>query len=99
MKGAKFVSPLAQRIMQRPSEYSSASSRSLSENRQALNAFVYLRCWTAASAERHHGEFDFSALIHFFGLFLIAEALLRYYNARPPWTNVSVHQLFPETGR
>src|SRR5581483_1965702 len=55
--------------------------------------------WAAASASRHHGEFDFPALIHFFGLFLVAEALLRYYNVPLPWTNVSVHQLFPETGR
>ena len=55
--------------------------------------------WAAASASRHHAEFDFPALIHFFGLFLVAEALLRYYNVPLPWTNVSVHQLFPETGR
>lgn len=55
--------------------------------------------WAAASASRHHGEFDFPALIHFFGLFLVAEALLRYYNVPLPWTNVSFHQLFPETGR
>jgi hypothetical protein len=55
--------------------------------------------WAAASASRHHSQFDFPALIHFFGLFLIAEALLRYYNVPLPWTNVSVHQLFPETGR
>ena len=31
-------------------------------------------------------EFPFSALIQFFGLFLIAEALLRYYDAPLPWT-------------
>jgi hypothetical protein len=55
--------------------------------------------WAAASASRHHAEFDFPALIHFFALFLIAEALLRYYNVPLPWTSVSVHQLFPETGR
>ncbi len=55
--------------------------------------------WAAASASRHHAEFDFPSLIQFFALFLIAEALLRYYNAPLPWTNVSVHQLFPETGR
>lgn len=55
--------------------------------------------WAAASASRHHAEFDFPALIHFFGLFLVAEALLRYYNVPLPWTSVSVHQLFPETGR
>lgn len=55
--------------------------------------------WAAASASRHHPEFDFPALIHFFALFLIAEALLRYYNTPLPWTGVSVHQLFPETGR
>ena len=55
--------------------------------------------WAAASASRHHSEFDFPALIQFFLLFLIAETLLRYYNAPLPWTNVNVHQLFPETGR
>jgi len=55
--------------------------------------------WSAASASRHHAEFDFPSLIHFFALFLVAEALLRYYNTPLPWTNVSVHQLFPETGR
>lgn len=55
--------------------------------------------WSAASASRHFAEFDFPALIHFFTLFLLAEALLRYYNAPLPWTNVSVHRLFPETGR
>jgi len=36
------------------------------------------------SASRHHGEFQFPALIHFFGLFLIAEALMRYYNSPLP---------------
>lgn len=60
---------------------------------------IYGLKWSAASASRHHAEFDFPALIHFFALFLVAEALLRYYNTPLPWTNVSVHQLFPETGR
>lgn len=55
--------------------------------------------WATASASRHHGEFDFPGLVHFFALFLVAEALLRYYSVPLPWTGVSVHQLFPDTGR
>src|SRR4051794_28786226 len=55
--------------------------------------------WAAASASRHHGEFDFPGLVHFFALFLVSETLLRYYNVALPWTSVSVHQLLPDTGR
>ena len=33
--------------------------------------------------------------IHFFGMFLLAEALLRYYDAPLPFTNSSFHQLLP----
>jgi type IV secretory pathway VirB6-like protein len=51
------------------------------------------------SASLHHGEFPFPALIQFFGLFLIAEALLRYYDAPLPWTNVSVSNILPDTAR
>lgn len=53
----------------------------------------------AESASRHHGEFQFPALIHFFALFLIAEALMRYYNAPLPWTSVSVSRILPDTAR
>lgn len=55
--------------------------------------------WAAHSAARHHGEFDFPGLIHFFGLFLVAEALMRYYNAPLPWSGTSFHQLLPVTGQ
>ena len=51
------------------------------------------------SASRHHGEFGFPALIQFFALFLIAEALMRYYTAPLPWTNVSVSRILPDTAR
>lgn len=51
------------------------------------------------SASRHHGEFAFPALIQFFALFLIAEALMRYYMVPLPWTNVSVSRLLPDTAR
>ena len=51
------------------------------------------------SASRHHGEFGFPALIQFFSLFLIAEALMRYYQAPLPWTNVSVSRILPDTAR
>jgi hypothetical protein len=53
----------------------------------------------AESAARHHGEFNFPALIHFFALFLIAEALMRYYNSPLPWTSVSVSKILPDTAR
>lgn len=53
----------------------------------------------AESAARHHGEFQFPALIHFFALFLIAEALMRYYNSPLPWTSVSVSRILPDTAR
>lgn len=60
---------------------------------------IYGLKWATASASRHHPEFDFPAVIHFFALFLIAEALLRYYNAPLPWTSSNFHQLFPDTAR
>jgi hypothetical protein len=60
---------------------------------------IYGLKWAAHSASRHHPEFEFPAVIHFFALFLIAEVLMRYYSAPLPWTNVSVHQLLPESAR
>ncbi|MGI9072262.1 MAG: type IV secretion system protein [Bryobacteraceae bacterium] len=53
----------------------------------------------AESASRHHGEFNFPALIQFFGLFLVAEALMRYYNSPLPWTSVSISRILPDTAR
>lgn len=55
--------------------------------------------WALHSASRHHPEFDFPGVIHFFAMFLIAELLMRYYNTPLPWTGSSVHQLLPDTGR
>ena len=60
---------------------------------------IYGLKWAAHSATRHHGEFDFPGLIHFFGLFLVAEMMMRYYNAPLPWTASSFHQLLPDTGQ
>ena len=60
---------------------------------------VYGLKWALHSASRHHPEFDFPGVIHFFSLFLIAELLLRYYNTPLPWVSSSVHQLLPDTGR
>lgn len=51
------------------------------------------------SASRHHGEFGFPALIQFFAVFLVAETLMRYYQAPLPWTSVSVSRLLPDTAR
>jgi hypothetical protein len=64
-----------------------------------LMLVIYGLKWAAHSAARHHGEFDFPGLIHFFGLFLVAEALMRYYNTPLPWSGVSFHQLLPDTGQ
>jgi hypothetical protein len=55
--------------------------------------------WALYSASRHHPEFDFPGVIHFFALFLVAELMMRYYNTPLPWTNSSFHQLLPDTGR
>lgn len=52
--------------------------------------------WATHSASRHHPEFPYSEVIHFFGLFLVAETLLRYYNAPLPFTGSSFHQLLPD---
>lgn len=51
------------------------------------------------SASRHHGEFGFPALIQFFSVFLVAETLMRYYQAPLPWTSVSVSRILPDTAR
>lgn len=55
--------------------------------------------WALHSASRHHPEFDFPGVIHFFAMFLITELLMRYYNTPLPWAGSSVHQLLPDTGR
>lgn len=41
---------------------------------------IYSFRWMAHSASRHHPEFPFGELMHFFGLFLVAEMMLRYYD-------------------
>ena len=51
--------------------------------------------WATHSAARHFPEFPYGDVIHFFGMFLLAEALLKYYNAPLPFTNSSFHQLLP----
>jgi hypothetical protein len=60
---------------------------------------IYGLKWALHSASRHHPEFDFPGVIHFFALFLIAEMMMRYYNTPLPWTSSSFHQLLPDTGR
>jgi TrbL/VirB6 plasmid conjugal transfer protein len=83
----------------------SGSPLFLSTGSQLLSAIgvimliVYGLKWAAFSASRHHPEFDFPGLIHFFGLFLIAEAMLRYYNVPLPWGGSSFHQILPDTAR
>ncbi|MGI8959580.1 MAG: hypothetical protein ACR2IV_07450 [Bryobacteraceae bacterium] len=83
----------------------SGSPLFLSTGSQILTAIgiiilvIYGLKWATTSASRHHPEFDFPGAIHFFGLFLIAEALLRYYNAPLPWTSSNFHQILPDTAR
>jgi TrbL/VirB6 plasmid conjugal transfer protein len=60
---------------------------------------IYGLKWALHSASRHHPEFDFPGVIHFFALFLVAEMMMRYYNTPLPWTSSSFHQLLPDTGR
>lgn len=60
---------------------------------------IYGLKWALHSASRHHPEFDFPGVIHFFALFLVAEIMMRYYNTPLPWTSSSFHQLLPDTGR
>src|SRR5690348_18453025 len=40
--------------------------------------------WATHSSARHHPEFPYGELLHFFGLFLVAEMMLRYYNVPLP---------------
>jgi type IV secretory pathway VirB6-like protein len=47
----------------------------------------------------HHPEFPYGEVFHFFGLFLVAEMMLRYYNVPLPMIGSSVHQVLPEIGR
>lgn len=56
---------------------------------------IYGIRWATHSAARHFPEFPYGEVVHFFGMFLLAEALLRYYNAPLPFTNSSFHQLLP----
>ena len=55
-----------------------------------------IRALTAA-VSHHHSHFDLPGLVHFFALFLITEALLRYYNAPLPWGGSSVSSILPDT--
>jgi hypothetical protein len=60
---------------------------------------IYGLKWAAASASGHHGHFDVPGAIHFMALFLIAEAMMRYYDVPLPWTTSSVRTILPDTGR
>jgi hypothetical protein len=60
---------------------------------------IYGLKWATHSASSHHPEFDFPGVIQFFALFLVAEAMLRYYNVPLPWANSSFHQILPDTAR
>jgi type IV secretory pathway VirB6-like protein len=77
----------------------------LSMGSQLLNAIgiimlvIYGLKWAVHSASRHHPEFDFPGVIHFFTLFVIAEAMLRYYNVPLPWSSSSFRQILPDTAR
>jgi hypothetical protein len=58
---------------------------------------VYALRWMAHSASRHHPEFPFGELMHFFGLFLVAEMMLRYYDVPLGIIGgVSIHQALPK---
>jgi hypothetical protein len=58
---------------------------------------IYALRWMAHSASRHHPEFPFGELMHFFGLFLVAEMLLRYYDVPLGIVGgISVHQALPK---
>lgn len=60
---------------------------------------IYGLKWALHSASRHHPEFDFPGVVHFFAMFLVTEMMMRYYNTPLPWTSSSFHQLLPDTGR
>lgn len=55
--------------------------------------------WATHSSARHHPEFPYGELLHFFGLFLVAEMMLRYYNVPLPMIGSSFHQVLPDIGR
>ena len=58
---------------------------------------IYSLRWMTHSASRHHPEFPFGELMHFFGLFLVAEMMLRYYDVPLGIIGgVSVHQALPK---
>lgn len=58
---------------------------------------IYSMRWMAHSASRHHPEFPFGELMHFFGLFLVAEMMLRYYDIPLGIVGgLSVHQALPK---
>lgn len=60
---------------------------------------IYGLKWALQSASRHHGEFDFPSMVHWFSLFLVAEMMLRFYNAPMPFSHLSFSQFFPEAFR
>lgn len=58
---------------------------------------IYSFRWMAYSASRHHPEFPFGELMHFFGLFLVAEMMLRYYDVPLGIIGgVNIHQALPK---
>ncbi|MGI9069802.1 MAG: type IV secretion system protein [Bryobacteraceae bacterium] len=59
---------------------------------------IYGLKWALASASNYHGHFDFPAMVHFFCLFVMAEMMLRFYNATLPWSSSSFSNLLPNTG-
>ena len=60
---------------------------------------LYELKWATHSSARHHPEFPYGEVFHFFGLFLVAEMMLRYYDVPLPMIGSSVHQVLPEIGR
>jgi hypothetical protein len=54
----------------------------------------------AASVLSHrHAQFDLPGAIHFLALFIIAETMLRFYNAPLPWGGSSISSILPDTAR
>lgn len=54
----------------------------------------------AASVVSHrHAQFDLPGAIHFLALFVIAEAMLRFYNTPLPWSGSSISSILPDTAR
>lgn len=52
-----------------------------------------------AVASGHHVRFDLPGAVSFLALFVIAEAMLRFYYASLPWASSSVSSLLPDTAR